>query len=106
MHRRDFLDPRRAASAAGPVLALTGPLPDVPAQPPPDEIAIVRLGWRAMATTYEIVAPFDAKDLTEAGRDAFALLDALEDQLTVYRDHSEVSRLNRAAPHRAVQVEA
>ena len=33
-------------------------------------------------------------------------LDELEDQLTVYREHSEVCRLNRLAGRRAVRVEA
>ena len=104
MRRRDFLHPRHAASAAGQVLGLLDEL--APEQPPaPDEIALLRLGCRAMATTYEILVPFDAPNATEAGQEAFELLDALEEQLSVYRDHSEMCRLNRNAPRRAVRVE-
>ncbi len=88
----------------------------LPALAPPPDAALVRLGWRAMATGWEIAVPVgraggrDApqtplRDPLPAGRDAFALLDRLEDQLTVYRDASEVSRLNRSAPTRAVRVE-
>jgi thiamine biosynthesis lipoprotein len=109
MRRRDFLHPRHAATAAGHVLGAVSELPSVPLvipPPSPDEVALLRLGWRAMATHFEIVVPFDTPGAAEAGEEAFALLDALEDQLTVYRDHSEVSRLNRLAPERAVRVEA
>jgi thiamine biosynthesis lipoprotein len=42
---------------------------------------------------------------TETALEALDLVDALEDQLTVYRDHSEVSQLNRAAAIEAVTVE-
>lgn len=41
----------------------------------------------------------------QAVNDAFELLDLLEDQLTVYRDHSEVSQLNRSAQSRKTPVE-
>ncbi len=41
----------------------------------------------------------------QAVNDAFELLDLLEDQLTVYRDHSEVSQLNRSAQSQKTPVE-
>ena len=72
----------------------------------PAERAFVRLGWRAMATAFEMLLPLDTPDALAAGREAFELLDAIEDQLTVYRDHSEVSRLGRLASRRAVRVES
>jgi thiamine biosynthesis lipoprotein len=59
-----------------------------------------------MATTFEIVLPFDTPNALEAGRGAFELLDDLEEQLTVYRQTSEVSRINRLAPRQAVRVES
>ena len=40
-----------------------------------------------------------------AAEAALDLIDELEDQLTVFRDHSEVSRLNATAADRAVEVE-
>src|SRR5262249_42954320 len=36
----------------------------------------------------------------------FELLDAIEDRLTVYRDHSEMCRVNRLAPAKPVRVSA
>ena len=104
MDRRHFLRPQHLAEAAGHVLGAASEL----AVPPddPDERAFVRLGWRAMATTFEMLLPMDTPDAVGAGREAFEFLDTLEDQLTVYRDHSEVSRLNRQAPLQAVRVEA
>jgi len=36
----------------------------------------------------------------------FQLIDAIEDQMTVYRDHSEVSQLNRSAGEHPIRVEA
>ena len=42
---------------------------------------------------------------TEAALAALELVEALEDQMTVYREHSEISRLNRTAAERPVVVE-
>ena len=41
----------------------------------------------------------------QAVADGFELLDLLEDQLSIYRDHSEVSQLNRSAPTTRTPVE-
>ena len=41
----------------------------------------------------------------QAVADGFELLDLLEDQLSIYRDHSEVSQLNRSAKSRKTPVE-
>jgi thiamine biosynthesis lipoprotein len=41
----------------------------------------------------------------QAAVQAFDLVDRLEDQMTVYRPHSEVSQINRRAAHEAVRVE-
>jgi thiamine biosynthesis lipoprotein len=60
---------------------------------------------RAMATRFEVVLLFGASNAAEIGTAAFDLIDDLEAQLTVYRDTSEVSRLNRLAPYRPVPVE-
>lgn len=42
----------------------------------------------------------------EAAIECLDLVDRLEDQLTVYRDHSEVSRLNQTASQLPIRVEA
>jgi FAD:protein FMN transferase len=99
MNRRDLIDPRHVAHVAGQVLAAFDDAPDTP-----DEVAVVRLGWRAMATGWQILLPYADAPL-DAAREAFELLDELEDQLTVYRDHSEVSRLNRLAASQPVRLE-
>ncbi len=58
-----------------------------------------------MATNFEIVLPFNSKAALAHGEAAFDLLDQLEDQLTVYREQSEVCRLNRTAFAAPVPVE-
>ena len=105
MDRRRFLQPQHLAEAAGQAIGAARELA-APAPEESDERAFVRLGWRAMATAFEMLLPLETPDAPSAGREAFELLDALEDQLTVYRDHSEVSRLVRQAVSRAVRVEA
>ena len=92
MNRRDFLH-------------LAVPPPQAAVAPPPDA-ALLRLARRAMATTFEIVLPYDSDAALAHGQAAFDLLDQLEDQLTVYREHSEVCRLNCTAFYAPVPVEA
>jgi thiamine biosynthesis lipoprotein len=73
---------------------------------PPSEYSLVRVSRRAMATTFEVAVPVGAaRDPVAAADAALDLIDDLEDQMTVYRDHSEVARLNAAAAGRFVAVE-
>lgn len=106
MNRRDFLS-RRLASTAGQVLGALDELHS--AEPPsvaaPPEVALMHLSRRAMATNFELVLPYDTPEALRIGEDAFDLIDRLESQLTVYRDTSEVSRLNRLAASVAIPVE-
>jgi thiamine biosynthesis lipoprotein len=75
--------------------------PDVPG-----EFSLVRCSRRAMATTFEVAIPVGAHpDPVSAAEDALNLIDQLEDQMTVYRDTSEVSQLNAAAAAAFVEVE-
>ncbi|HEY1192224.1 MAG TPA: FAD:protein FMN transferase [Gemmata sp.] len=72
----------------------------------PSEFALVRVSRRAMATTFEVAVPVGAHaDPIGAAEDALALVDELESQLTVFRDGSEVARLNAAAADGFVEVE-
>ncbi|MFO0881743.1 MAG: FAD:protein FMN transferase [Gemmataceae bacterium] len=105
LNRRDLFAPEQLAVATGQVAAALD-LGSDPAGVVPDELALVRLGWQAMATRWEIVLPWGTAQALEAGQDAFALLDRLEAQLTVYRPDSEVSRLNRTATRRPVRLES
>jgi thiamine biosynthesis lipoprotein len=73
---------------------------------PPREFSLVRVSRRAMATTFEVAIPFGTHpNAVAAAEDALDLIDELEEQLTVYRDHSEVSRLNATAADGFVEVE-
>ena len=83
--------------------ALSGLLAEEPA--PVADVTVLRASRRAMATLFEVLLPFgypQAQLAAEAGLDR---IDELEDQLTVFRDHSEVSRLNATAADGPVEVE-
>lgn len=58
-----------------------------------------------MATVFEVVLPFGAADGQRRAEAALDQIDTLESQLTIYRDTSEVSRLNRLAARAPVPVE-
>ncbi len=62
-----------------------------------DELSLVRAGRRAMATQFEVLLPVDQPLGIWAAGEALDLIDELEEQLTVYRDHSEISTINRTA---------
>jgi thiamine biosynthesis lipoprotein len=107
MDRRTFLDPRHLTHSAGQLLGAADAV--VEALDPPDaplDQPLLHLGWRAMATQWEIILPLSTPDATDAGQAAFALLDEIEARLTVYRPSSEVSRLNAAASFADVEVSA
>jgi thiamine biosynthesis lipoprotein len=105
MHRRDFLHPRRLAHTAGQVLAAVDELRPEAIEPPSQGFALLRFTRRAMATEFEVALPFGSPQAFPAAEAALAKIDHLEAQLTVYRDNSEVSRLNRTAFHAPVPVE-
>lgn len=68
---------------------------------------LIRIGRQAMACQFEVL--LNAGQYAAGGtsaREALDLVDQLEEQLSVYRDSSEVSRLNRLAAERPVPVEA
>ena len=72
----------------------------------PGEFSLVRCSRRAMATIFEVAIPVGSHpNPVAAAEDALDLIDSLEDQMTVFRDHSEVSRLNATAASDFVEVE-
>lgn len=73
--------------------------------PPTADYALIRVGRGAMATQFEVALPVGTPNAFAAADDALDLIDALEDQLTVFRDHSEVSQVNAAAAAGPVVVE-
>lgn len=101
MNRRRFLRPESVAGTAGPLLL-------APADPAPlafGDLTLVRVSRRAMATRFEVALPFGTPHAVEAAEAALDAIDDLESQLTVYRDDSEVSRLNATAADGPVAVE-
>ncbi len=105
--RRDFLSGKSAAQALGDALAAS------PRElPPPGSVGVetgshlLSISREAMACLFEIV--FDAatyRDKTEVAVDALDLVERLEDQLTVFRDTSEVAAINRRAAQEPIIVE-
>src|SRR5436189_4422287 len=105
--RRDFLSGTSAVEALGDALA-----------PPPQELPLpsavgacagshlLSVSREAMACLFEIV--FDAatyRDRTDVAVAALDLVERLEDQLTVFRDTSEVAAVNQRAAEEAVVIE-
>lgn len=116
--RRDFLKGRAALRAIEAVAEAPEPLqaPDsanAQSDIPEDNTAAGRqsaymehYSKPAMACQFELL--FNMHQYPTAGNvtgEVFQLLDDLEDQMTVYRDHSEISRLNQLAFSAQVQVE-
>lgn len=67
---------------------------------------LIQIGRRAMACQFEVLLNADpSSDAAELAIQALDLVDALEQQMTVYRDHSEISRINRTAATKAAEVE-
>jgi thiamine biosynthesis lipoprotein len=103
MNRREFLHPRRLINVAGPVLDIAGELEAQ--EPSTSEPVMLRFARRAMATTFEVILPFGTPSPHEIAQLALDEIDRLEAQLTVFRDTSEVSRLNAKAALHPVRVE-
>ena len=68
--------------------------------------SLLRFGRRAMATQFDVILPWGTPRADAAASDALDLVDRLESQLSVYRDNSEISRLNRIAAQAPVPVES
>jgi FAD:protein FMN transferase len=65
----------------------------------------LHLGRRAMACRFEVTLPSELVHRMDAASAALDTIDALEDQLTIFRDSSELSRVNREAADHPVTVE-
>jgi len=110
--RRDFLKGKSAADIVADSIVESGrkalPQGDAPAPTgqPADEAYFLRVSRRAMACEFEI--RFSAGRYghgTEAALKALNLVDALEQRLSVFREDSRISRINRLAAEEPVEVE-
>jgi thiamine biosynthesis lipoprotein len=72
---------------------------------PPSGGNTVRLSTRAMACDFAVIMNPGPAGQVRMASDALDLVHQLEDQMTVYREHSELSRLNRQAAVAPVEVE-
>jgi thiamine biosynthesis lipoprotein len=104
MNRRHFLHPGRLAAVAGQALGSDSEFQSSGSDAA-DETALLRFRRRAMATTFEVLLPFGTPGATLAAEAALDEIDRLEDQLSVYRPESEVSRLNQRSAAEPIQVE-
>jgi thiamine biosynthesis lipoprotein len=104
INRREFLRSRTLAENAGHVLGVLDEVAELE-QEPRVEAALLRVAQRAMATRFEVLIPFGTPSAQYAALDALSEIDRLESQLTVYRDTSEVSRLNQLASSAPIPVE-
>jgi thiamine biosynthesis lipoprotein len=68
--------------------------------------AMVQVGRRAMACQFQVfLKPAQYQGAVEAATEALDLIDQLEDQMTIYRPHSEISRINELAAEQSCPVE-
>jgi thiamine biosynthesis lipoprotein len=65
----------------------------------------LHLGRPAMACRFEITVPSELEEHLDAAHAALESVDRLEDQLTIFRDSSELAQINRQAAAAAVPVE-
>ena len=65
----------------------------------------IRLETRAMACDFAVIMNPGPAEQVEAASNALELVHQLEDQMSVYREHSELSRLNKQAADAPVRVE-
>lgn len=102
-NRREFLTGRalqKSVGAAGESLA------DAIVSPPPSRGPNLVLRTTAMACDFDVILnPDGPEHQVRAASEALDRVQALEDQYSVYRPDSELSRLNRIAADRRVQVE-
>jgi FAD:protein FMN transferase len=107
MNRRELLHPKRLAHAAGQVAGLLDNVDaNVTALPPTRELTLVRYVRRAMATGFEVALPLGTPHCHQAAEEALDLIGRLETQLTVFSDHSDISRFNQHAALAPMPVEA
>jgi len=68
-------------------------------------VELLHYSRRAMATLFEFLFPVNTSQAFTLANEGLNLVDELEDQLSVYREESEISQLNLLAPAQRVTVE-
>lgn len=102
-NRREFLTGQALQNAVG---AAGESLADAILPPPPSRGPNLVLRTTAMACDFDVILnPDGPAHQVRAASEALDQVQALEDQCSVYRPHSELSRLNQVAADRRVSVE-
>src|SRR5215813_5738423 len=76
-----------------------------PLRPAPPASYWQHVSRPAMACRFEVTLPLEDQAGVSAARQALDEVDRLEEQLTIFRESSEVSFINRRAAESPVQVE-
>lgn len=105
MDRREFFSLSNLAESAGHVLGLASELTSERTAPSAPALAWLRFNHPAMATLFELVLPFGTPHAFALADQVFTAIDAVEAQLSVYRDDSEVCHVNRRAFHEPIVVD-
>ncbi len=108
-NRRDFLTGRAAIRAVEGVADRAGePVSESPlAVVRRERSCLLQISRRAMATDFQVyLHAGQHQNGPDAAMKALDLIERLESQMTVYREHSEVMDINRRAATQAVLVEA
>lgn len=106
--RRDFLKGKAAARAVADLARKAGPddRPDLWPTEATDQSCLIRVGREAMACRFEVLlVAGQYEGGTAASLEALDLVESLERQMTVFRQDSEISRLNRDCADGPVEVE-
>ena len=106
--RRDFLRGKSAANAVTDAMgaALPGSDSTLPSEQSASRPYMVHVSRRAMACEFEVTCNAGQyENQTETALDVLDLVESLEDQMSVFRDTSQISRINREAATRPVTVD-
>lgn len=104
--RRNFLSTRGLASSAGGLLGSLFRDAGARVMQEPDGPGHWVVAHRAMACEFSIYLPPTVAQPYEVGDAALAVIDEMEDLLTVYRDDTPISYVNQNAATAPVRVEA
>jgi len=108
-NRRDFLTGRSAARSVESLVEGTSGSLDkelAPSSTAGQATYLLEVGRRAMACDFQVlINAGQYQQAPEYALEALDLIEQLEEQLTIFRDTSEISRLNRMAAERPVKVE-
>ncbi|MBN1910043.1 MAG: FAD:protein FMN transferase [Pirellulales bacterium] len=104
--RRDFLKGKSAADALAARAGSLTPGDKTPPRPTNDDPCLLQVSREAMACTFEVFLNAGQYEQgTEAALAALDQVDRVEQQLSVFRESSDISRINRLAAEEPVEID-